>query len=420
MPKAGQRQPWRLTFQYASQDKASRRAFDSREGAEMRADEMLATSVLRGSSVTLEIENRDTGERYAYPRTADQGETVGEATRNDVNTDEGRAVVDQIDANVERARSLRDAEALKNLADETETLISSLSGKGSINAKKLKRDAWNDAASEAADAIAKAVESAQAQPQGGAQSDEIAERDVMAIEGMADLIAAGAERIAEGVRLHIKASHTAMDLARIGLDMWRRIENKDGLPDIVGDSDQAKKASGMLKSAAADALKRAYSQDEGYDVNKGLTAFWRSVQDFRSDVRAEYLRSLDGDSEEAEAERQRFAKVLASRKDDVPVSAWIAKHFGVNVKGRTEIKRERFQAKMAALKAGQKYEEPKDDEPQLPAIERGKTVVKTLKRDLTKFTPEDVKGLSAKEREELKPEIEAMFEAAKKLMMEFI
>jgi len=426
-----------------------------------------------------------------------------EVTRNDVNTDEGRAVVEQIDANIERARSLRDAEALKGLARETDALISSLSGKGSVNIKKLKHETWNDSASDAlavidvdgegisevtrvdvdsdegkavieqidasierarsltaADALPslselkvetetlisslsgkgvaaikaskraawseaeafalKAIEAANSEP-AAQPSTEVAEHDaVMAIEGMPDLIAAGAERIAEGVRLHIKASATAMDLARIGLDMWRRIPNKDGNPDLPGDSDRAKKASGMLKTAAAEALREAYSEDEGFDVSEALEKLWRSVTAYRSDVRAEYLRGLDGDSEEAEVERQRFANLLADKPDDVPVSKWVADAYGLSLKGQAEIKRERYRAKMAALAKGEKYEEPKDGAVQLPAIERGKVTVKSVKRDLSKFTPEDVKAMSPQEREELKPEIQAVFETAKALMAEFL
>ena len=76
-----------------------------------------------------------------------QGESDME--KQDVSTEQGVAIVEQVDANIERIKSLAEAEnaeGMDELNAETEALISSLSGTGSIKVKKEKRDALSAAA----------------------------------------------------------------------------------------------------------------------------------------------------------------------------------------------------------------------------------------------------------------------------------
>jgi hypothetical protein len=255
--------------------------------------------------------------------TTDEGETMAEMKSNDVSTDEGKAVLEQIDANVERASSLAEAEnveGLKELEGETETLISSLSGKGSIKAKTEKRDAFRAAAT------------VQEKP----KAEVVPVITYDQIPGVPELIDMGVEKAVEGVRLHLKAVDTARELAKIGLDMWLRMENKKKIPDLMGDSDQAKKSSKAMNEKIGQALAKEQGLSE-YEVVQAVAKFSRSIQTQRSNVRAQFLRSLDEDTEEAAEAREVFAGVLKGKPKDVPVSRWVADAYGTSLVGQTEI-----------------------------------------------------------------------------------
>jgi hypothetical protein len=254
---------------------------------------------------------------------AEEGEIMAEMKSNDVSTDEGKAVLEQIDANIERASSLAEAEnveGLKELEGETETLISSLSGKGSIKVKTEKREAFRAAAT------------VQEKPK--AEVAPVVTYDQ--IPGVPELIDMGVEKAVEGVRLHLKAVDTARELAKIGLDMWLRMENKKKFPDLMGDSDQAKKSSKALNDKIGQALAKEQGLSE-YEVVQAVAKFSRSIQTQRSNVRAQFLRSLDDDTEEAAEAREVFADVLKDKPKDVPVSRWVADAYGTSLVGQTEI-----------------------------------------------------------------------------------
>lgn len=212
--------------------------------------------------------------------------------KNDVNTDQGKAVVEQIDANIERAASLVEAaneEGLKELADETETLISSLSGKGSIAVKKAKRDGWKSAAA----GIEKAV--AKREVKEGELTKEIP--DPYAIDGMRELVNLGVEKFAEGARLHMKIKDTAVEVAKVILDQRVRIPNKEGLPDLKAQSNAAKTVSrDTYQGAKEDLMKSGVSEEE---ADKAIGKLIKSVQNNMKTVVFDYLASLDSNPEEA-------------------------------------------------------------------------------------------------------------------------
>ncbi|MDX3550995.1 hypothetical protein PV729_04280 [Streptomyces europaeiscabiei] len=413
MPKKGQRQPWRVTFQYGTQGKPSAVPHFSKHDAERFADGLLDVARSREYDVVITISNRDTAESYTY--TGEIMASEDTQTRNDVSTDEGKAVVEQIDANIERARSLRDADALNDLEAETESLISSLSGKGSINVKKLKRDAWNDAEGEASDAMTAEAEAA------GKAGAEVATLTYESFKGVPELVIVGAEKVTEGVSRDMSQAATAREVADVILDMWRRIPDADGNPDIDGKSGPAKEAARAVYRTAGEALGNLYSKDQGFDVAEAVKSFQRAVQHQRRDVRAKYLRSLDGDSEESIQERKRYESILQTKPDDKSPAAWVAEHYGLSLRGPLELRRERYQAERAAIEAGQPKPEPQpDDTPQLPPVERARAVVKVMKRDVTRTKPEEFDALTQAEKDELKPEVEAMFNAAKAIMTKFL
>jgi len=351
MPKRGARLPWRVTFQHAGQGKPTRRALHSSEEAAIYADEIRRAAALRGSTVKITIENRD------------QGETM---TKADVNTDEGAQVLDQISANIERARSLAingEEDALKALEDETETLISSLTGKNSIKAKKEKRDAWAAAVAEAKEQRAEVA----TLPKEGVVTAKSWDQ----YEGVQELVTLGAEKIAEGVRAHIKTSHLAKDVAAVIFDMWTRLPNKDDNPDLRGDSDNAKKATRRLVELAGEGF------EHNYDNEDALTKLMRSVQTQRTDVRAAWLRSLDEDGEDAAERRALIAGVLAKKPDDVPASEFAAAYYRVGLKGEIEKARERYQ-----LQQSGKGSDDDTGAPQKSPDELVTDIVKKLNKDV--------------------------------------
>lgn len=312
MPKKGLRQPWRLTYQYDSQDKPSNVAHYSREDAHRQADEMLAVVRHRGGTVALEITNRDTGESYNYPQNQGEDQNMM-AGRNDVNTPEGEAVIAEIDANIERAASLVEAEnvdGLKELSEHTETLISSLAGKGSAAIKKAKRDAWTAAATAQPKPKAEVAKA----PKEGVVIDKTWEQ----FEGVKELVTMGAERVAEGIRQHQKMSELAGEIAAVTFDMWLRLPNKEELPDLKGASDRAKKAAGEMYALAGKGFERTHDNEEA------LNSLQRGVQRKRTDVRAQWLRSLDEDTEEAAERRALFGKALAKKPKNVSYSQFVA------------------------------------------------------------------------------------------------
>ncbi|AUG87290.1 immunity repressor [Streptomyces phage Rowa] len=268
----------------------------------------------------------------------DQGETMAENTTTeapklDVTEEAGKAALEQIDANIERAKVLAtedNAEALEELGKETETIISNLSGKGSIKAKKEKRDAW------------KAAVEAAAKPK--AEVKKVSTGTVQAktwdqYEGTKELVNLGAQKVAEGITAHVKVSNLAKEIADITLDVALRIPNKADTPDIMFDSDAAKKAARAVYDEALPLF------EDNYDNASALKKLIRSAQDFRSDARAQWLRSLDQDDETGAERRAIMGKVLEGKPEDVPASEWVANVYGTSTIGQAERKRLAYQEK---------------------------------------------------------------------------
>jgi hypothetical protein len=351
---------------------------------------------------------------------ANKGEKImAVAERNDVATEQGKAVIEQIDANIERATSLAEAENVEGLAElsvETETLISTLSGKGSTGIKKAKRDEWTAAAQVQARPASKAVE----------KKNVVEGAPVLTwdqFEGVPELVHLGAAKVAEGVKSHVKTSTLAKDIAAIGLEMWLRIPNKAGVPDLMGDSDPAKKASGALLKEAGE----GFADD--YDNKQALNKLMRSVQGQRTDVRAEWLRSLDEEGEVQDERRALMAKVLEGKPEDEPASAWVANVYGASLIGQTEKKRLDYQAKKA-LESGEGIVTPggeseggegegegetEEGESTTPD-ERVAAVAKRLVADIKKANPEDFEHASDETKEKVREQLEEAIKAMRAMV----
>ncbi|MGW2591674.1 hypothetical protein ACWCXC_15615 [Streptomyces sp. NPDC001515] len=316
----------------------------------------------------------------------------------DVTTEAGAEAIDQVKANAERVKALLieagegSGEAAEELDRETEAIISALSGKGSIKIKTELRSAWKESVAEGL--------------KRGPVSGEVAVKTWDQYEGTEELVSMGAEKLAEGVKLNIKAGTVAKEVAALVFDVWTRIENKDGNPDLKGDSNAAKEASGELLRRAGQGF------EDSYDTQRALKRLMRSVQDFRSDVRAEWLRSLDGNDEVAQERRELVASVLENKPEGEKASEWVATAYGTDTIGQTERKRLAYHQKQAALAAAQSGEEsenvPETAASQSTPDERVAQMAKRVMKDITAATPADFEAASEETRKAARDQLEAV------------
>jgi hypothetical protein len=336
--------------------------------------------------------------------------------------------VEQIQANIERAASLAEAEnvdGLKELGDETETLISGLPQRGRIllpgrekevtwaQAKKDFRGEWRQVAQPKPQAEPKAGKAVAKAPAEGT----VAPKTYDQYEGVQALVDAGAKQVSEGIKAHIKTSHLAKDVARTVFEMWLRIPNKDDVPDLTGSSDPAKKASGAMLKLAGEGF------EHNYDTEDALKKLMRSVQTQRTDVRAEWLRSLDGEGDEADERRALVAKVLEGKPEETAASAWVASKYGVSLKGEIEKARDRYQEKKAlesgeaiVTPGGEAGEGEGEGEGEATPDERVASVAKKLLTDIRKANPDDFEHASEDTKESVREQLEEALTALKAMI----
>jgi hypothetical protein len=304
---------------------------------EKAAEAMIAAETNAPETLPLVIEDEPNGEK------PDTMANTDVHAKNDVTTEDGTKVIEQIDANVERVRSLAEAEnaeGAKALHDETEALISTLTGKGSIAVKKDKR---------AALAAASVVEPKREEtPAPAANVPATLETvDYHAIPGMDDLIKAGANKVKEGVSLGLKMTDVATEVARVQLEMRQHMRNKAGLPDLLAESKYTKNAAKEIYDTAAKGL-------EADDVlaKSAHASLKKGAQNRMSDVLVEFLRTLD---EQPEFAREFFPAAIEKHADKKPTEAVYAfyEENGTTLprKGRTELAREAAREKAKELEA---------------------------------------------------------------------
>jgi hypothetical protein len=195
--------------------------------------------------------------------------------------------------------------------------------------------------------------------------------------------------------------------------------NKAGQPDLLGDTDPAKKASGALLREAGEHF------DDNYDTKTALKKLMRSVQDQRSDVRAEWLRSLDEDTPIALERRAIMAKVLEGKPDDEPASEWVANVYGTSTIGQTERKRLEYEAKKA-LSASESTgagsdsdsegEGDGDGAEQSTPDERVKLVAKKIYTDISNASVDDFENASEETKEAIRTELENALEGLRAMI----
>lgn len=387
--------------------------------AERAAEEAEIEALTTGEPV---VDNTpaDTAKIAPAINTTDKGDTDTMAETTPI-TDYDR-IAEEINSNVERARSLAEAdnvEALEELNTETETLISRLPSRGKrpgtertwTQYKKDKRAEFKAAAT---------VQEKPAKAEPKAEVATLETKDYATVEGVTELVTMGAERVTDGVTAHIKTSSLAKDIASVLLDIRRRIHNKDGNPDLTARTDAAKKAASAIYAAAGESLGKG--DLDAYDVEESVKKLRRAVQHQMSDVQAAYLRGLDESPEEAAL----FAKILEGKPEDTPVALWVANHYDLKLKGQGEIARERYHEKKAleageAIKTSGEGAEGGEGEGEGEGGEGAatptpdehvKAVVAKLIKDIKAAKPDDFENAS----EETKDAVRAQLEEASKAL----
>lgn len=328
------------------------------------------------------------------------GEAPTMADKSPTAAERHAATREEVTANIERVRSLAEAEnteGAKELSEVTDKLIASLPAKERM---KLR---------------AELTEAGQAKPQVPATTGTVATlatEDYTAVEGAVELRDLGAAKVTESVNLHIKGTHTAKEVAAVVLDIRRRMTNKDGHPDLTGRSNAAKTiASDMYKAAGA-----AITGDD-FDVETSVKKMVRSVQNQMSDVMAAYLRGLDESPEEA----AHFAKIMEGQPEGTKVSEAVAAHYGLKLKGATEIAREKYEA-AKELEAGSEGAEADTEdgegseaEEETPD-EKVAATVKKIVRDLRAAKPEDFENASEEAKKAARTSLEEANKALKAMI----
>lgn len=245
-------------------------------------------------------------------------------------------LTEQIAANIERVRSLAEAENTDGAAElfaETEALIKEIKGTGSQKRKKELTD--------------QLTEASEAKP--GAEVEKVHEgtvaletQDYTTVPGVKELISKGAQDLSEGVRLHLKAADTARHTAEVLLEMRLKMQDKHGAPDLAARSNAAKQAAQAMYGE----VREANNLEDSFENRDAVKKLMRAVQYQMSDVVVKYVRSLDENPEEA----AKFTKATEAFTD-LPPSQAVFSFYKINDKSQAEIAAER-EAEKRALAEG--------------------------------------------------------------------
>ncbi|MCR8576454.1 hypothetical protein [Streptomyces sp. Isolate_219] len=215
--------------------------------------------------------------------------------------------------------------------------------------------------------------------------------DYAAVPGVSDLVTQGTQALVDGVNLHLKASVTAREVARIILAMRVRLPNSAGDPDLRAESYKARAAAHDMYKATGKQL-----SGDAFDVDVAVKKLERSVQNAMSDVRAEYLRSLDTDKKEA----ARFKAIIKAAGRGAKPSEAVAAHYDFPLKGKNEIAREKYQRDRSAAQS------IADEEEGGHPVERGVLAIQRAGNRLVKVAKK-AEGLDPKAKAELKKHVDA-------------
>ncbi|MEW2302585.1 hypothetical protein AB0958_21875 [Streptomyces sp. NPDC006655] len=367
--------------------------------------------------------------KNAQAETVEIDESLADALGDSVEAaDPNLVTCDQVVSNIERARSLAEAEnteGLAELAKETEDLISSLPSRGKVPGD-LDGQSWTQLKKKFRDGFR---EAAQAQPKPEPEpSKAVAKRapkaeavlpDYSKFEGVAERVDAAVGIMHDGAKLTVKVAQTARQAAEMFLDGQRRIIRPDGLPDLTTTTPEALQARKDMITTT-----KAKLADEGGDAEhaaKLVDKFWTSVKNQMSDVRIQMVRALD-DSPEEFAEH--FAKIAELKPElaELKPSEQVFKFYDIATKSKRELMAERNAEKAAKLKELE-AKASEGDETAAEAVEELKTET-VAQRVATKFQAGDkqirealkaAKELSDDDKQALKAKIMELVALASEL-----
>ncbi|MEV6399632.1 hypothetical protein AB0M39_33440 [Streptomyces sp. NPDC051907] len=336
-----------------------------------------------------------------------EGNTMANATTD------APSANDQITANIERVRSLTaegKATEASELAAETEKLIKSVSGTGSVKAKK-DFTAQLKAAGEApkADEPKKDKGTQVEKPKGKAVSGTVVlgREDWHNNPDVVKLVDLGTQKATEGVAAGIVLQGAGRTLAQVVHDMRMTMPHKSGLPDLLAIQKPTKDAAGEIYKRVEATLKA-----EDVDKADALQALQKSANNAAGDVLVTYLRGLDEDEEKglaeltarfptaAEAYSKAKAKGQSPKLSESVYTLYAKEEMTLPRRTRAEIETER-RRNAKALEEAKARGEVSEDEPRLTPAQRVTSYLDSMAGELAKLE-KNADKLSAAEKRKAK------------------
>ncbi|MCW7984083.1 hypothetical protein XF35_01740 [Streptomyces platensis subsp. clarensis] len=218
--------------------------------------------------------------------------------------------------------------------------------------------------------------------------------DYAAVPEVSDLVSQGTQALVDGVNLHLKASVTAREVAKVILAMRVRLPNSAGDPDLLSEAFMTRAAAHDMYTATGKQL-----SGDAYDVEIAVGKLKRSVQNAMSDVRSEYLRSLDTDKEEA----KRFKAIIKAAGKGVKPSEAVAAHYSLPLKGKNELAREKYAARNISASQALAEAESEMDDP----VQKGVLALQRAGDRLVEVAKTRKGELDPKVKRELKTHVDA-------------
>jgi hypothetical protein len=231
--------------------------------------------------------------------------TSGEAgdmpTKNDATTEapalNTEALVEEIEANIERVRSLAEAEnaeGAEELEVETEALISKLRGATGKDTTSIRKGYRTQLAA------AKRAESKE-EPK-ATKSNEVATKqpaDFTEIPGVPELVKEASAKVRELAISKFKGGH---EIAAKIFEIRTHIKTEAGYIDFDATTDQAKKASSTVYDAITEKLAEEGENEADDAIRAEIGSIKKSAQNAMGDVKVLFIRALDTSADDIKAQ----------------------------------------------------------------------------------------------------------------------
>lgn len=180
-------------------------------------------------------------------------------------------------------------------------------------------------------------------------------QEVGDIEGGEELFSTATEKFVSGVRLHLKASDTAAEIADVVVDLRSRSLYK-GKPDMLANGPAARKFKSAILEASAEAAKTDGADVD--DVEAAIRKLGKAIDNAMSHAMVTYVRELKPGTPEAE----RFA-AIAEAHPELSLSEAVRAEYGIAEKSKRELDREKSARLRELAAAGSEPEEDVEPKP---------------------------------------------------------